>query len=242
MDRNEKFKKRLENKLNQTLHKGSSKFDPTPYVNVIMDKIYWEDPDEFEESIDEINSNPDLDFILGRSSLLNLAQKQLVVNELQHRLTAIFEFDPKPFAEDLLQIWQTNEFDKYQEVDENGVDYDFSEFYEKNKLTKEQSEMVSDCFFEQLEFKGIDGFKPKFVEKDIKITKKDVFVTLSLVLVFVIIPACLIPNYLQKTGWLYPSAGWFMKIAIFIMSAIGLLFIWRKVLDFIAIYVFKLEK
>lgn len=57
MDRNEKFRKRLENKLNQTLNKGSSKFDPTPYVNILMNEVHWENEDEDEYNLSVAKGN-----------------------------------------------------------------------------------------------------------------------------------------------------------------------------------------
>jgi hypothetical protein len=255
MDRNEKFRRRLENKLNQTLNKGTGKFDPTPYVNILMDKVHWEDGDseEIEDSIDDINTDPNLDFILGRSSLLSNAQKDMVVKAFQHRLTAVFEFDPLPFANELVEIWDTKAFEKYKIVDEDGdVTYDFTEFNEKHNFTKEQKSLVEDCFFEQIGYEDEDEYNLRF-EKDAaqfaankkaadkKAKLVGLAVVLLLIALFVVTPSFFIPNYLQKIGWLAPTAGWFMKIAVGIMSAIALLFIEIKLLNLVSKHVFKID-
>jgi hypothetical protein len=251
MDRNEKFRRRLENKLNQTLNRGTGKFDPTPYVNILMDKVHWEDedPEEIEDSIDDINTDPDLDFILGRSSLLNNAQKDMVVKGFKHRLTAIFEFDPLPFANQLAEIWDTKEFEKYKIVDEDGdVSFDFTEFHEKNNFTKEQKSLVEDYFFEQIGYEDEDEYNLS-VEKstaELAATNKKaesigLIIVFLLIAIFVVTPSFFIPNYLQNIGWLAPTAGWFMKIAVGIMSAIALLFIGIKLLNLVAKHVFKIE-
>jgi hypothetical protein len=250
MDRNEKFRRRLENKLNQTLNKGSSKFDPTPYVNILMDNIHWEEEDEeeIEDSLEALNHNPDLDFILGRSSLLNMAQKQMVVKELQHRLTAIFEFDPLPFANELVEIWDTMAFEKYKIVDEDGdVSFDFSTFHKKNNFTKEQQSLVEDYFFEQIGNEDEDEYNLSVAKgnvravSDMKAEKVGLVIVLLLVVIFVITPSFFIPNYLQNIGWLAPTAGWFMKIAVGIMSAIALFFIGIKLLNLVAKHIFKID-
>jgi hypothetical protein len=248
MDRNDKFRKRLENKLNQTISKGSSKFDPTPYVNILMDNTHWEDDDEeeLEDSVKEIANNPDLDFILGHSSVLNMAQKQMVAKEFQHRLNAIFEFDSSPFVNELLEIWETKEFDKYKYTYEDGEEeIDLKEFYKKHRLTKEQKARVEEHFFEEIGYSDEDTddekfYKPVLVQNP-PIGKKDKIAFALLVLIFVVTPAFLIPNYLQRIGWLAPNTGWFMKIAVGIMSAIALAFIWQRLINFFATRVFKIK-
>ena len=250
MDRNEQFRKRLEKKLNQTLDKESRKFDPTPYVNILMNEVHWEneDEEEIEDSIDAINTNPDLDFILGRSSLLSNVQKEMVVKAFQHRLTAIFEFDPLPFANELVEIWDTMAFEKYKIVDEDGdVSFDFSTFHKKNNFTKEQQSLVEDYFFEQIGYEDEDEYNlglQKANDQIIADKKSQLIyhvIALLLIVIFVITPSFFIPNYLQSIGWLAPTAGWFMKIAVGIMSLIALLFIGTKLLNFVAKYVFKLD-
>jgi hypothetical protein len=250
MDRNDKFRKRLENKLNQTMDKAVGRFDPTPYVNILMDNIHWEDDDEeeLENSLEDININPNLDFILGRSSLLNPIQKKLVIKALQHRLISVFQFDAISPANELLEIWGTKDFEKYQYVDEDGeVEFDFSEFFDKHNFTKEQRTMVTDCFFEQIgsDNDDDDKFNERFVRPVPPASpfkhKIDIFAFILLVLIFVGTPSCFIPNYLQSIGWLSPNAGWFMKIAVGIMSAIAIIFIWRKIINFLSKRILKIN-
>ena len=92
MDRNEKFRRRLENKLNQPIKKESfvskQNFDASPYVDIILDRMAEEDDDidATQDFIDGLMTNPDFAFILGKTSVLNQLQKTKVLQELMHRL------------------------------------------------------------------------------------------------------------------------------------------------------------
>lgn len=228
MDRSEKFKKRLANKLNLLINQdglGPHRiFDPTPYVDIMMDKIYWEDPVELDDSIDDIPTNPEFDFILGRTSLLNLNQKQLVVKALERRLNAIVNFDPSVLANELVDLQDTPEFDQYiDEDDEDG--YDFTTFFDKHRLTKEQRQMVSEFFYEQIRGDGEEHYDERAagIEKIRQaIEPQNKFFVYSIILfllAIIAVPPFFIPNYLQRIGWLSADTGWFFKIFIGGISA-----------------------
>jgi hypothetical protein len=254
MDRNEKFRRQLANKLNQSITRDSSvqqqNFDPTPYVDILMDKIYWEDADvdDIEDSIEEMSSDSELDFILGGSSLMNLKQKQTVIKALQQRVNAIIGFDPEPFSNKLLAIWDTAEFKQYivkdDDDDDDEVLYDFTTFYNKHNLTKEQGALVKQYFLKEIgddedeeddydeNYDEEDDYDEDYDEED-KVDNEagkvkealatqhpiKVYTILILSFVIVVILPFFIPNYLQRIGWLSLDTGWFFKIFIGAVSA-----------------------
>lgn len=249
MDRNDQFRKRLENRLNQSINKDtavrSRTFDPTPYVNILMENILWEeDEEELEDSLNAVSTDPELDFILGKSSLLNLAQKQMVIKALQQRLYAISDFDPEPYADELLDSKE-----KYEVQDEDEeVEYNFTRFFEQNSFTKEQRSMIEDCFYEQLN--ADDEYDSEKVvynnmnsdqenEEALKKTKSPFLILGSITLLCCVIPPFFIPNFLQQIGWLSPNIGWFPKIFVGAISCFLLFFISTKIFDRILLSILK---
>ena len=69
MARNELSRKKFDVKMNRP-----ERFDATPYVDIIMDKL--EDEVEVEKFLTTVTDNPELSFIFGKSSLLNIHQKK----------------------------------------------------------------------------------------------------------------------------------------------------------------------
>ena len=155
MDRNAEFRRRLDKRLNASSKKGhfvgKQSFDPTPYIDIVMERTYFEDAEDSEDIdilMEEILTDPDLHFIFGHSSLLNPAQKAKTGEGVYHRIVAYYEFDPQPHAIELIGLYQTPAFDQYVEIDEEGdEEFDFSPYFANYNFTKEQKELISDQFF-----------------------------------------------------------------------------------------------
>ncbi len=216
MDRNEAFRKRLDIKLN----KGG--FDPTPYVDIIMERIDYEDVEDIQELMDDVLTDPAFDFIFGKSSLMNTTQKAKTGEQLLHRIAAVQDFDPEPHAEALIDIYETPEFDQYREFDEDGDElFNFHSYFDKDNLTKEQRDLIFERFIDLQD----DKFSPNGPTKGEGITG---FIVL---LVFTVLPSFFIPNFLQRNGWLPSDTGWFLKIVVGIISFFVLMFILNKVMS-----------
>ena len=222
MDRNEEFRRRLDKRLNASTKIGKQGFNPTPYIDIVMERIYFEDVEESEDIealMDEILTDPDLDFIFGHSSLFNPAQKAKTAEGVLQRIVAYDDFDPQPHALTLIDLFQTPEFDQHIEVDEEGVEeYDFNPYYAQYDFTKEQKELIEEAFFRH----KTKLLEAKIEQKEQAIAKKQRIWGAFVLIVFVFLPSFFIPNLLQRIGWLPQDAGWFLKITIVIISCIVL--------------------
>ena len=211
MARNELSRKKFEVKRNTP-----ERFDATPFVDIIMDKLAEKDEDnEIGELITTAPYNPEFSFIFGKSSLLNIHQKSQVLMDLAHRLGALEGFDSAMYLEELtnLHIYGSPDFEKFRPKDENGYKaFDFDLFFEQYDLTREQKTIIMEDFY-------------KLQSERAKIGRSKVGPTLLLSLVLIIIPPFFIPNLLQKWGVLPESAGWLLKIFIGVLSLIPLYFL-----------------
>ena len=211
MARNELSRKKFEVKRNTP-----ERFDATPYVDIIMDKLEGEeDEDEVEKFLTTVTDNPELSFIFGKSSLLNIHQKSQVLMELANRLAVLQGFDSAGYLEELtdLHIYGSPDFEKFRPKDENGYKaFDFDLFFEQYDLTREQKTIIMEDFY-------------KLQSERAKIGRSKVGPTLLLSLVLIIIPPFFIPNLLQKWGVLPENTGWLMKIFIGVLSLIVLYFL-----------------
>ena len=236
MDRNEEFRKRLDKRLNKGGLLSKRGFDPTPYVDILMEKIDYEDyedAEELKEFIDEVLQDPAFDFIFGSSSLLSVEQRTKTAFMLLKRIRAFHDFDPEPHAEGLMDIYKTPAFDQYLEIDEeDGQEYyDFEAYYAEYDFTKEQKEMIESAFDDQLREKTVVYKGERLSDTEIG-SPKYAFWALAVLIIVVIIPPFFIPNLLQHFGWLPSDAGWLMKIGVGIISLIVLFFGFKKVLKF----------
>jgi hypothetical protein len=237
MDRNEEFRKRLDKRLNKgrSIHKGG--FDPTPYVDILMERVDYEDEEHIEdlqEFMDYVLEDPAFDFIFGKSSLMNTDQKSHTAAMLLARVHAYHDFDPEPHAQSLMDIYGTPAFDKYLESDDEEDEeyYDFEPYSAEHSLTKEQKHLVEGAFYNLQRGKSANN-KGKKV-RDVEIVKpKYAFRILLLTIVVVVLPSFFIPNLLQRFGWLPPDAGWLLKIGVGMLSLIALFFSFSKVLQII---------
>ena len=221
MDRNEKFRKRLEqrleNKQNQPIKKEpfapTRRFDASLYVDIIFDKMSHENEDTINGFVENFFTNPDFAFIFGDSSALNSQQKMTVAQEFIKRIDATRDFNPEPYAQELSNVWSKPDFDKYKKTGKDGkVKYDFDQFFEQYNFTKEQEAMVLASFHE--------------IQKDkARIVRRTLIPAFIVALVFVIVLPFYIPNLLQRIGWLASEAGWGIKIIIGIISLIPLFYI-----------------
>ena len=217
MDRNEKFRRRLENKLNQPIKKESfvskQNFDASPYVDIILDRMAEEEDDDAQDFIDGLRTNPDFAFILGKTSVLNQLQKTKVLQELMHRLMIAQEFDPEPYAKELSDMWGTPAFDQYTKTDTDDKEQlELDAFFEQHNFTREQKEMVRESFYD-LQSEKAGKNRRKFT------------IPFLITTAMVVVPPFFIPNFLQRIGWLSQDSGWFMKILIGIISVIPLFYI-----------------
>ena len=219
MDRNEKFRRRLENKLNQPIKKESfvskQNFDASPYVDIILDRMAEEDDDidATQDFIDGLMTNPDFAFILGKTSVLNQLQKTKVLQELMHRIMIAQEFDPEPYGKELSDMWGTPAFDQYKNTDSDDSQlYNFDAFFEQHNFTREQKEMVRESFHALQSIKaGKNRWK--------------LIIPFLIAAAMVVVTPFFIPNFLQQIGWLSKDSGWFIKILIGIISLIPLFYI-----------------
>lgn len=228
MDRNEEFRKRLDKRLNRTVVSGrfgnKKGFDPTPYVDILMEKVYYEDVEDLQEFIDDVLEDPRFDFIFGASSLLNIDQKSNTAAMLLQRVDAYQDFDPQPHVDDLLGIYGTPAFDKYIEFDdEDDEEYNFEPYFADYDFTKEQKELISDAFLD-LQIEKHRELEPSF-------SPKQQFVHRFLFVIFVLLPPFFIPNLLQRFGLLPSDAGWLLKIGVGIVSLIVLVSILVKTIQ-----------
>ena len=234
MDRNEEFRKRLDKRLNRTVVSGrfGSKrgFDPTPYVDILMEKSYYEDvqyDDDLQEFIDDVLEDPQFDFIFGPSSLLNTDQKTKTATMLLQRIHTYQNFDPEPHADGLMGIYGTPAFDKYIEFDEDGdgeEEYNFEPYFANYDFTKEQKELIVDAFSD-LQIERLQEIEPI-----LDIGFKQRIVNVFIFLIFALLPPFFIPNFLQRLGWLPSDAGWLLKIGVGIVSFIVLFIVVIKVI------------
>ena len=234
MDRNAEFRRRLDKRLNASSKKGhfvgKQGFDPTPYIDIVMEKTYFEDAEDnedIEDLMEEIVTNPNLDFIFGLSSLLNPAQKVKTTQGVLQRIVAYLEFDPQPHATFLLGMSEGSEFYHYADVDEDG-ELDFSPYFAQHDFTKEQKELIEDAFYEH---KTALSEAAK-AQTEQPITKGQMILITAFLILVVIAPPFFIPNLLQRIGWLPQDAGWFLKIIIGIVSCVVLFMILLKVTEF----------
>ena len=226
MNRNEKLKKRFEAKMNKP-----ERFDATPYIDIIMDKLEDED-NEIEKFLTIVTDNPELSFIFGKSSLLNTAQKSQVLMELTHRLTALIGFESTVYLEELtdLNMHDSPEFEKFQTMDEDGVKiFDFDFYFEQYDLTREQKTIIIEDFY-------------KLQSERAKIGRRKVIPTILLSILLTIIPPFFIPNLLQKWGVLPENTGWLMKIFIGLLSLIVLYFFISRLTSIIINRILEKEK
>ena len=221
MDRNEAFRKRLDIKLNK------SGFDPTPYVDIIMERIDYQDVEDIKELMDDVLTDPSFDFIFGKSSLMNTTQKAKTGEQLLHRITAVQNFDPEPHAEALMGIYGTPEFNQYMQFDEDGdEELNFHPYFDKHHLTSEQRDFIFETFIDLQDDKS-SGYDIL----DNGLSKKQRSITYLFILGLIIIPPFFIPNLLQRLGWLPSDTGWLLKIGVGIISLIVLFFIIVKVIQ-----------
>ena len=235
MDRNEAFRKRLDIKLNKGKSVGKSSFDPTPYVDILMEKTYYEEVEDLQEFIDDVMSDPDFDYIFGKSSLLNTEQKSNTAAMLLQRVDAYLDFNPNKHAQYLIDIYGTPAFDKYIETDEDDGEeyYDFSAYYADYDFTKEQKNLISETFIELQE-----GESPEYDTLDGQLNKRrrrSSFFIASIIF----IPPLFIPNLLQYFGVLPPDAGWLLKIGVGAISLIVIFIFVSKILQILTNYAIK---
>ena len=161
----------------------------------------------------DLPKNPEFDFIFGKSSVLNVGQKAKIVHELMQRLMIAKEFDPEPYAQELVDMWGTPAFNVYEKDKENGKkDIDLTAYYAKYNWTKEQKLLVFERFLD-------------LQSDEVKKNQKKIMVPFFISAAVVIISPFFIPNALQSLGWLPHDTGWFLKIIIVSGSGIVLYFI-----------------
>jgi hypothetical protein len=225
MDKNEELRRRLEKKKKDLLKQDRSMsvqteaFDPSPYTDIIMDKFIHQDLDRGDDPtafMTGLPTNPEYDFIFGKSSVLNASQKAKIVRDLMERVLIAKEFDAEPYAKELLNLYGTPAFDVYKKENEKGEkDIDLTDYYAKYNWTKEQKQLVLSLFLDLQSEKAKKGLNkviyPFFISA-----------------AFVLIPPFFIPNTLQRLGWLASDTGWFLKIVVGIISGIVLYFIVKK--------------
>ena len=207
MARNELSRKKFEVKRNRP-----ERFDATPYVDIIMDKLEEGDAN-LMLFLTTVTDNPHFNFIFGKSSVLNTSQKSQILTAFADRLNAIQDFDSTEYVEELTNMYETSELDKFAKLDEDGNKrYDFMPYFEQYNLTKEQKAQVMEDFYErQLQ--------------SAKAGRKKILPLILLSIVLIIIPPFFIPNFLQKMGFLPESTGWLMKIFIALLSVVVLYFL-----------------
>jgi hypothetical protein len=245
MDRNEEFRKRLDKRLNRTVVSGrfgnKKGFDPTPYVDILMEKVYYEDVEDLQEFIDDVLEDPQFDFIFGASSLLNVDQKSNTAAMLLQRVDAYQDFDPQPHVDDLLGIYGTPAFDKYldkgEDDDDDGYeDYNFEPYFDDYDLTKEQKELIVEVF----EANRLSRYRQTEPTPDIGATHRSMNVFVFIL--FVLLPPFFIPNFLQRHGWLPSDMGWFLKIMLGILCFIVLFIIVMQIIQGLAKWALRGKK
>jgi hypothetical protein len=224
MDRNEKYRQKLhaqsKDKPKRDAFKISGGFDPDPYVDVIIERLEEEMDNEIEadpnEFIKDMDRNPKLEIIFGKSSALNSVQKSFVITRLIDRLSIAKDFDSTPYIDELVELFDSGQFDQFKKFDKEGdFVYNFNDYYKDENFTKEQFKLIQSGFYKRQSGKASNMTKkliPLFV--------------LGILLVF--IPPFFIPSFLQKMGWLSIDAGWFSKIGVGLLSLIVIFFLIKQ--------------
>jgi hypothetical protein len=238
MDRNEKYRQKLyaqsKEKPKRDAFTISGGFDPNPYVDVIMESMMdeMEDLEEGEtpEFFLNLDKNPHFDIILGKSSMLSLTQKSLVVTRLKERMLLAQSFDPTPYVDELIELFDNKQFDQFKKFDDEGdFVYNFNDYYKDENFTKEQFTLIK------------SGFHKKQSGKAKMFSRKLIPLFIFCVLL-VIIPPFFIPNFLQRMGWLSVDAGWFLKIGVGILSLIMIFLLVKKLFLMYIDSMFKSKK
>ena len=209
MDRNEQFRKRLEKQMSKPTKRDlplrTTNFDPTPYADLIMD-IFAHDADEMQSFMLTMTENPKLSTILGKTSVLSAAQKSKVMFEFTRRVMVFQDFDPTPFVDELVDLYDKKEFEQFKKVDKDGsTKFDFSAYFKQHDFTKEQISLINEQFLNRQSERTISN-------------RKKLFLPSLIVLVMIVVPPFFIPNLLQKLGLLPSDAGWFLKIVVGLIS------------------------
>ena len=228
MDRNDKFRKQLERRLNKSdkkNHYRSDGFEPSAYVDFIMDKIKYDAPADIKKYLANMFDNPDFSIIFGKSSALTLSQKTMISDEFSKRILALTEFDTTPYVNGLSELFEENGIKQFRQLDEDGeYYYDFNPYLAPYNLTREQKEAVTSAFMNRQH------------ESASKMTRKLTF-PLIICVALVVIPPFFIPNQMQRMGWLSADTGWFFKIFIGIVSVVLLFFIVRILFYRITVFI-----
>ena len=234
MDRNDKFRMQLERRLNKSSKKEhiyrADNFEPSAYVDFIMERIKVDAPADVKKYIMGMPDNPDFSIIFGKSSALTLAQKTKVSDEFSKRILALTEFDTTTYVNELSELIKIGGLKQFKQLDEDGeYYYDFNPYLAPYNLTREQKEAVTSAFMKNQK------------EETFKTTRK-LIIPLIICAALVLIPPFFIPNQLQHIGWLPADAGWFFKIIIGIISTIVLFFIVRILFFSIKGFILRKEK
>ena len=233
MDRNDKIKQKYYEKKpsnNKVIYTGN--FDPSPYVDIIFEKMGEAAEDEDVEPNDFMSNlmeNPKLAIIFGKGSALNMAQKALVLAHLNDRIRIAKTFNPQPYVDKLMEIYDTDEFDEFEKQDNDGdTIFDFEEYFKAENFTKEQLALIEIGFYKRQSGNATTlskKFRPLF------------FISV----LFIIIPPFFIPNLLHRFGWISADAGWFTKISIGIVSLVILFLVLRQLFGLYADKVIRAE-
>lgn len=220
MDRNEQFRKKIEARLNKSSRIGTrlhSDFDPSPYVDIIMDKLN-EDENLDLTAVLDVSKNAQFNFIFGKSSALNSTQKQEVMLAFTNRVLALQDFDTSIYVNELSDMYGTPEFAQFSTTDDEGNKaLDLGLYFNRYDLTKEQKELIATDFLEK-QHKGAIANRKKIFPY--------LLLTIGLVLVF----PFFVPNLLQKMGVLSADTGWLFKIFITLLSGIILFMASKKII------------
>jgi hypothetical protein len=216
MDRNEKYRQKLYAQSREKPKRISGIFDADPYVDFVMARLIQEMEDDEEADanvfLKDMMDNPELGIVFGKSSALSMIQKSIVVTRLIERFKIMKDFDPTPYVDKLIDLFNKRELDQFKKYDKEGdYVYDFKGYFNEENFTREQLQIIQTSFYDRQSEKA-DKFKRKLIP---------VFI-LSVILVLV--PPFFIPNLLQKMGWLSLDAGWFFKIGVGLFSVIVLFF------------------
>lgn len=237
MDRNDRIKQKyhIQKSFNpkRDVMRASENFDPDPYVDVILDNMAEEmeyNKDGLEDFLLNLTENPKLEIIFGKASVLNKAQKSMVIEHLRYRVKAVRELDSTPYVDELVTLFNNRDFDQFKNYDDDGdVFYDFSDYFEDQNFTREQLDLIEAKFYE----------RQKATSK--KFSWRLFFPTIISILTVIILPF-FIPNFMQRLGLLSLNAGWFAKIGVGVVSLAILFFLMKKLLLMYVIKVLKAKK
>jgi hypothetical protein len=234
MDRNEKYRQKLYAQSREKPKKISGNFDADPYVDFIMGRLMdgMEDDEDAiaNDFLSNMMKNPEFEFIFGKSSALNLVQKSTVVSRLEQRFNIVRDFDPSPYVDKLIGMFNNRQLDQFKKYDKEGdYVYDFKDYFKDENFTKEQLHLI------QLNFYDMQSVKAHKIKRKLL----PLFIT-GILLVFV--PPLFIPSFLQKMGWLSIDAGWFSKIGVGLLSLIVLFFLIKQLFFTYVDSFFKSEK